>query len=129
MKLFSYLFIVMFLQGCSGQEPMQDDFIGVWKSSDGSTIELKEENQFEAINFNLSNIIKTENLSKESNLLGKWELATDNYGEQVVKIKAENYRFKFNISGQGLLKKKPPWKLYIFIGDPDEMNKYEFVKK
>ncbi|MEF9477671.1 hypothetical protein OWR28_08040 [Chryseobacterium sp. 1B4] len=32
------------------------------------------------------------------------------------------------ISGQGIKGNNPPWNLFLWDGDPDEMLKYEFIK-
>ena len=35
----------------------------------------------------------------------------------------------FFISGQGSNEDNPPWDLFIWKGDPDEMVKYKFIKQ
>lgn len=129
MKILNYICLLLLLQGCSGQEPLREDFIGVWKSIDGSIIEFKKEGQFKAVDIDMSKIIYDVDASKGKNLSGKWEFTIDDYGKKVLEISAEKYRFKFYIDGKGMFGSEPPWALYTFIGDPDELNKYEFLKK
>ncbi len=129
MKLLNYICLLLLLQGCSGQEPLREDFIGKWKSSNGSLIELTRDGHFNGIKVDMSKIIYDVDDLEGKALQGRWELTTDNYGKQVIKISTEKYRFNFYIVGEGLFEKTPPWRIYSYIGDPDDMNKYEFIKQ
>lgn len=139
-----YLFILItsvILYSCGNPEPMRTDFIGTWKSSDGAIIKLYKNDECEISNLNYKNIYSFDNTPSILNCKGIWKFINVN-DEPVVDItyeKGGNYKYKgqirpnisgfhLSISGQGLLENQPPWKLFVFIGDPDNMNKYEFIK-
>lgn len=60
---------------------------------------------------------------------GQWIFSRDKYNNDLINVSAGRYDFNFLITGDGAFENRPPWKLYIFIGDPDEMNRYIFNKK
>ena len=63
---------------------------------------------------------------------GQWRIRTkdsngyDQYNIAIY-LKGVIY-FSLFISGEGLLDNKPPWYLFDYIGDPDELNLYKFTK-
>lgn len=73
--------------------------------------------------------------SEESfaNFDGKWYIrAQDDLGhdEYNIVIRQDSLCIyeSFIISGQGLLKNTSPWYFFQYIGDPDDLNEYKFVK-
>lgn len=116
--LFSFL-------GC-GEKMKDEDFVGVWKAQDGAIVKLERNGVVIIKGINMAMILSNEN--KFADITGEWKLTTDLNGNQVVEINTDKYNFSFFISGQGVFGNKPPWSLYVFIGDPDELNKYLFTK-
>ena len=128
-KLLTIVIFANALQSCDGIHPKPKDFIGSWKSDDGAIIELEKDSSFIAKQVNLSNIFfDKDNRNIKIDFEGRWEFTTDYKKKKIIKINSNKYSFSFEISGQGILERKPPWDLYIWIGDPDDMNKYEFKK-
>lgn len=141
--------MIAFFSFLSCGEKMKDkDFIGVWRAEDGAIIELKSDGKFIARNIDFSKIeyAKSELLNKKLSFEGKWHLSIAqkmieldgestyaDYGvENTYLYNGEKRSHKvgvsFNIEGSGLLQNNLPWSLVIFIGDPDELNKYLFTK-
>lgn len=131
------------------KEPKYKSFVGVWKAQDGAIIELNSDGKYSAQKIDFSKIKDTrpEFLSKRLNFEGEWHL---NSKKRIIELESES-RFKdhgientylyngekmshkvgisFNIEGSGLFQNKPPWFLVVFIGDPDDLNKYTFTKE
>lgn len=145
-RLFILMSLFLFFQNCGHPKPKREYFVGTWKSNDGASILLFENGNCEVRNLNYKNIypFKYDTL-QIINFHGSWDLLTvkgepkidisyyeDNTYDYKGEIRRYKRGFEFNIIGQGLLKKQPPFDLYVFIGDPDdidESNKYRFVKQ
>ena len=125
------------LQGCLGQQPTKNDIIGVWIAEDGGRFSFEADGSFTSENLSGSKIFSGfanydgMNFSES----GNWELK-DASGGSIVSLnsrKSEKLQGSFStqltVSGEGLLGNKPPWRLFAWIGDPDDMNKYEFKKQ
>lgn len=128
MKHIMIMGLFLFFQSCGNPKFERKDFVGVWKAEDNATVKLNDDGSAIINKINLSNIFD----NKENQVVdftGKWEFTTDMYKKKVVKINSLKYTFDFYISGQGAFGNKPPFDLYVFIGDPDEMNKYRFVRQ
>lgn len=135
---------------CSCGEKMKDeDFVGAWKAPDGAMIELKSDGKFIArnIDFSMIRYAESEFINKQLSFEGKWYLSVT---QKMIELESEStyadygientylnngekmsrkLGISFNIEGSGLLKNNLPWSLVVFIGDPDELNKYKFVKQ
>ncbi|MFV0507367.1 MAG: hypothetical protein ACK5L5_11820 [Bacteroidales bacterium] len=120
--------LFLFLQSCSNLKFERKDFVGIWEAGDKATVELNEDSSTIIKDIDLSNIFYSKT-NETIDFSGKWEFTTDMYKKQVIRINSRKYTFDFYISGQGTFGNKPPFDLYIFIGDPDEMNKYRFIKQ
>lgn len=138
-----YLLIILLsgiLYSCDGSYPKQTDFIGTWKSSDNASIKLNQDGTciVKGVDYyKISSFPKNKN--KELNVEGTWQFTEnaesgiiDNIDNGIKIIYNLPERTKgetlFYISGQGINGNNPPWNLFIWDGDPDEMLKYEFVK-
>lgn len=137
-------------QSCSDPEPKREDFIGVWKSDDGAVIELRIDGVYSAKQINYYNYdSEKEYENRRLDFTGRWEIVNE---EKKLRLKLQsNATFKdfginrtytvdgqvyshkigltFDIAGQGLLEDKPPWHLFVWIGDPDNVDKYKFEKQ
>jgi len=137
----NYLLIITAMYSCS-PEPKTNDFIGTWNSSDGASIKLYENEVCEITNLNYKKIYSFNDTPSVLHCKGVWNFKNVN-DEPVIDItykKGGTYTyngqirhnlsgFHLSISGEGFFENRPPWKLFVFVGDPDDMNKYEFVKK
>jgi len=141
----NYLFILItsvLLYGCGNPKPQSTDFIGSWKSKENAriilnrngTCTLKGVDYFKISSF-------PQNKERKLNAKGTWNFINNadsgiidgisngvniTYTIPEKKLKGE---IVFYISGQGLNGNTPPWSLFIWDGDPDEMTKYEFIKE
>ncbi|ROH99387.1 hypothetical protein [Chryseobacterium daecheongense] len=136
-----FLLIVIFsLMNCSKPKIEKEHFIGKWKSDDGAVITLNENGTCTLQNIN-HYIFSSfpENNNKKLNTNGTWNMVNSesgiidgiNEGVKIIYEIPENQTtgsITFFISGQGIHGNNPPWSLYVWDGDPDEMKKYEFVK-
>ncbi len=134
----------MFSMGCVGEnESLKDDyFVGTWQSEDNAKIILNKNGKGELFNFNYENVNSIANKDSILNGACEWKFEQINgSSNQVVityydggtiqyldKIVQTNLKINFQIEGTGLFGNKPPWNLYVFIGDPDDLNKYLFTK-
>ncbi|EOA51788.1 hypothetical protein KSZ28_05820 [Bacteroides salyersiae] len=130
-KLLNVLILIGVLSsigGCTYKKPTLVDFIGIWKSSTGGEIILQEDSICVIKNIIYSGYLCTEMLSYK----GKWEFRDkDDLGNKQynIIISKEGVLFMcFYISGEGLFNNTPPWYLFQYIGDPDELNLYKFTK-
>lgn len=140
-----YIIVMLLLQllGCSSIKPERKDFIGSWKADDGATLELYDNGTCTIKNLNYRNIYSFKgDTTTILSVNGQWDFVSVK-GELQIDVSyssGETYQYKgetklykkgfsLNISGQGALGNKSPWDLYVFIGDPDDMNKYKFIKQ
>lgn len=133
-SLFNLLFISLFflLNGCSNPKPTFQDFVGIWVSEDGGEIIFKEDSTCIVKELYAKQISP---FSEEKTSLsgeGQWRIRTkDSNGYDqyniAINLKGVIY-FSLFISGEGLLDNRPPWYLFDYIGDPDELNLYKFTK-
>ena len=145
-----FLFSVL-LQSCNNSKPTEKDFVGLWKSNDGATIELKEDGSYSANQINYYNFFFDKELqNKTIDFTGTWSLIEARNGKRKVELKSnktyqdfgvnKNYTINgeshshkigvsFEISGQGAFENTPPWELFVWIGDPGDARKYKFQKK
>lgn len=143
--------LLFFLIGCSNNQPKEKDFVGVWKSNDGAKIELYKNGTFKAKNIYYYNYDQNKKFkNKKFNFDGVWKLNFENkqgvkldinstkkfsdYGIVYTYIIDDNIfshklNMSFEIKGHGVLENKLPWELFVWIGDPDNMNKYVFLKQ
>lgn len=141
---------MFFLQSCKKNNPNEDDFVGLWVADNGASVQFMKDKTFIARKIDFSKIYYEKEFEyKKIDFKGKWRLV--NYPQKIGTIvlqsestysdygikhtylvngkeKSHKVGFSFEIGGRGLLH-KPPWLLFIWIGDPDDMNKYEFNKQ
>lgn len=142
--------LMYILQGCTDQEPTRKEIIGVWQSNDGAIVEFKADSTYSAKQIDYYNMyLESEHKGKKLDFGGTWRMKYWN-GQQKVELYTDasfsdfgiektysnngqvvshKLGITFEIFGKGLLGNKPTWHLFIWIGDPDDMNKYEFEKK
>lgn len=144
------LLIVLFsFQGCTEQDPAKDEIIGTWTASDGARVELRPDGSYNASQIDYYSIYsEKEYKTKKLDFTGDWKIIHLN-GKPRLKLQT-NATFKdfgidktytrdgqtlshklgltFEISGEGILESNPPWHLFVWIGDPDDMSKYKFEK-
>lgn len=140
----------LFLQSCSSPEAQKQDFVGIWKSEDGAVIDLKADGNYTAKQLDYYNVyLEKEHKGKKLDFAGRWkivnkdkklrlELHTDATFKDLGINKTYTYNgevrshklgLTFEIAGKGIFENKPPWHLFIWVGDPDDVNKYKFVKQ
>jgi hypothetical protein len=112
------------------------ELTGNWKSADGASIILNKDST--CILKNVVDPIKNWETGHDSlvitkiNTSGKWKLQqpTKYYRYYCVYIVSEEGRgFLINVEGSGLTGYFKPWKLVVYIGDPDGLNFCEFYKQ
>ncbi|SZD73537.1 Uncharacterised protein [Candidatus Ornithobacterium hominis] len=132
--------IFLSLVGCKEPKFNEADFIGIWKSEDGANIVINKDGTciLNELNKSIVSIAKSDDEKLTTD--GTWKLI-DNVNNGItggintgIKItynlvdREGKGEIDFYISGQGFSENKPPWDLFIWDGDPDEMIKYKFVK-
>lgn len=147
-KSLLFLVTLLFMISCN-KKVNEKDLVGIWEAKDGATIELKPDKSFSGSNIDFGKIEfpEKEFANKKVTFDGNWKLTE--YSKSIELVSGSTYAdygientyldngikkshrlgFSFIIEGSGLLQNSPPWKLVVYIGDPDEMNKYEFMKK
>lgn len=137
-----YLLILLsiVLHNCGGSRSKATDFIGTWKSSDSAYIQLNKNGTciLKGVDYyKISSFPKNKN--KELNVKGTWKFIEnvesgiiDNMNNGIAIIynlpEGKQGEISLYISGHGINGNNPPWNIFIWDGDPDEMQKYEFVK-
>ena len=134
----------MFSMGCVGENNSlkEDCFVGTWQSEGNAKIVLNKNGKGELFNFNYENVNSIANKDSILNGACEWKLEQINGSNKVAiayydggtiqyldKMVQTNLKISFQIEGTGVFGNKPPWNLFVFIGDPDELNKYTFTKE
>lgn len=133
--------VFLSLIGCKEPKFNEADFIGFWKAEDGANITLNQNGTCTLDEINKSILSITKSDDEKLTTQGTWKLI-DNVSNGItegistgIKItysltdKEGKGAVDFYISGQGLSESKPPWDIFIWNGDPDEMIKYKFIKQ
>ncbi len=147
-----YILIIFITVLCSCnkiEQPNKDYFTGVWEAEKGGKLNLNEDGTFTAKGINF-NYIYDYDIIIDFN--GKWKIDQYNYKDKKLRILLESdytyenfnfdntyikdekefsYEVGFSLiaSGKGIFENKPPWELFTWIEDPDDMNKYKFIKQ
>lgn len=137
MKLHKYIIlicVIFFFENCTHKQFHFNDFVGLWHSDEGGVIILNEDSTCVIQNLNGKYFGYNDSLSYS----GKWLLREkDDNGYDVYNIEIwsqdelgyTSLYISLKITGEGLFGTSPPWSLFQYIGDPDEINKYRFVKQ
>ena len=143
----------LLLQGCT-LKAEKLDLIGTWKNKDGAVIILNEDGMFSAKEINYFKVYnEPEFKNKKIDFSGKWKstttgnqkraaidltsnstykdfgIAKKNYIDRNVKEQSMEIGMTLQIAGSGLFENKKPYYLFVNVGDPDDMNKYKFIKQ
>jgi hypothetical protein len=139
-KYFMFGFL-LFLFGCKEPKFENSDFVGTWKSDDGAIIVFNQDGSCILKDLNYSIISIANNPNEKLNSIGNWKVISgvENGITGGISTGVEvSYKLmdregqggiNFYISGQGFSENALPWDLFIWKGDPDEMEKYKFVKQ
>jgi hypothetical protein len=146
MKTYSFIIftICCTLIGCREPKFNRSDFIGKWSSLDSSkivfypngTCSLSKLNYYKINNVNRK-------VDDKLNTKGTWKLIYEYESgipngistgvgisyESPEGIENGGGKIDFFISGQGILENNPPYYLFIWDGDPDNVEKYKFEKE
>lgn len=133
--------ILLLLIGCDNVDLKTIDFVGVWKSEDNSIIQLNEDGTCILSNLDKSIVSISKNENDKLTTIGTWKL-TEGIDNGLISGIDKGIKITYNlmdregkggivfhISGQGFNESTPPWDIFIWNGDPDEMIKYKFVKQ
>jgi hypothetical protein len=139
MKYF-ILGLFVFLSACNEPDFEIKEFVGVWKSDDNATITLNQDGTCTLIGLNNSVISIAKSESEKLNTEGTWTIVK-NINSGITGGKSTGIKISYSlmdrngkggilfyISGQGNSENNPPWDLFVWKGDPDEMAKYKFKK-
>ncbi len=148
MRVTIYIFAILLpllFHSCNSSAPKKNDFIGTWKADDGAVIEIYNNGKCKASRINYYKLHPFEKYKNELlSFEGTWNFTNNevpqlhlSYSEgKTYQYKGETKEYKagfdFEVSGQGVFGNKPPWGLYMILGDPediDESNKYKFIKQ
>jgi hypothetical protein len=117
----------------SCKKPVRNEFTGKWESGDKAMIVLNEDSTCIVRNFDLTKIWGNYNepaIKEKLNGTGKWEFISPTMSSCHVYISITGKGgFPLYVEGTGMTGYFRPWKLIIYIGNPDNMNLYEFYKK
>ncbi len=147
------ILLLVILKGCnmSSMDIRQEDFVGVWKSIDGSVIEFKKDGSYIAKKINYNVFYPNKEFEKMTlDFTGNWKIINNSQQDNKLELnsnatfsdfgindtytidgedRSHKIGLSFEISGEGILENKPPYYLFIWLGDPDDMNKYKFIKE
>ena len=129
--------VVMLLFGCTSYSPTAESIVGTWVAKDGAILQLNEDGTFETKNLSGNIIFGHDEEYKDLiyNETGTWELGKFG-GQWVVFLRFDRsarltrgFSTQISVVGRkGIFENKPPWYLYIWIGEGGE-SRYEFTKK
>jgi hypothetical protein len=117
----------------SCKKPDRKEFLGKWESDDKAMIILNEDSTCIVQNFDMEKIWGSYNepaIKEKLNGKGKWKFVhpTKYLSHYCIYVDLKG-SFPLCVTGTGMTGYFRPWKLFIYIGDPDNMNLYEFYKK
>ncbi|AWI25286.1 DUF2147 domain-containing protein [Flavobacterium pallidum] len=138
-------FLFSILSACTGVMA-KADFVGIWKSSsDNAVIKLNTDGTYIAKQVDIGKLDSNEDNGKAIDFSGKWQLVK-NDGDYSLRLHSEALYSNFGIDKtyiedgkrrshkiditfeiQGGTREKP-LQVFTWIGDPDDMHKYEFIK-
>lgn len=133
--------ILLSLFGCKNPEFNSTDFVGTWKAEDGAVISINKDGSCDLNNLNYNIVNSAQDEYEKLNTFGTWKIINNinngitggiSTGIDVtynLMDREGKGGVEFYISGQGFSENKPPWNLFIWKGDPDDMIKYKFVKQ
>lgn len=124
--------------GCAVSEPKELDFVGNWVSEDGGEFKFNENGTFST-----KDLVGEKMFSEfekyhgqKINESGKWNLVKGQNGWKIsldfnkVGAFSGKHSTQFNISGEkGFASSKPPWYLFVWVGDPDDGVTYNFMRE
>jgi hypothetical protein len=115
----------------SCKKPDREEFIGKWESEDKAMIVLNEDGTCIVQNIDSVKFWNNHHNStiKKPDGTGKWKFASSAMFDYCIFIELDKVHFRLDVVGTGHTGYFRPWKLFIYIGDPDDMNLYEFYKK
>ncbi len=132
-------FILLFI-GCGSPKPLENKIVGIWKSKDGSIIELKDNNSVKIINYPLN--LSNSDFKGVINGNGTWKVYKDKSvswwiielsittDRIIPHLQSNGIALDLLIARNGLLGNgEDITSLFFWIGDPDTDNRYEFKKK
>ncbi|SEO39899.1 hypothetical protein [Niastella yeongjuensis] len=132
---------ILSLLGCREHHFDKSDFVGVWQAVDGARITIKADGTCVLQGLNNSIVSMAKDTTEKLNADGSWKIINNvNNGitggvstglEITYTLMNRDGKggIEFYLSGQGFSENRPPWDLFIWKGDPDEMIKYKFVKQ
>ena len=132
-----YLVVLIILQSCSLDKPVENEITGSWSNKDGSIITFEESNNFYGTDLSGYAFYLNDTIDK-FNGSGKWKMLEEN-GKWIIDLEFKEKSIYKNvivsinstlvINGDGFFGTKRPLHMYLQVGDPDEDNRYEFKKK
>lgn len=148
LKLIVLLFSII-SYSCNNIDIKKEDLVGKYIAKDGAFIELYDDRTFIAKKVNLENIYGDWARNMIIDFEGQWSVEIygkkirvdlrSNYTYSDFGVKREYARlgkkishkigFNLDILGQGVFENNPPWDLFVWIGDPDDLNKYKFIRQ
>jgi hypothetical protein len=142
MRLKNFMFgFILSLFGCQEPRFNNSDFVGIWQADDGARITIYEGGACVLNGLNNSIVGIAKDTTEKLNADGTWKIINNvnsgitggiSTGLKITYTLMDRHGkgdIEFYISGQGFSENKPPWDLFIWKGDPDEMIKYKFVKQ
>ncbi|MDL2320123.1 hypothetical protein LJC45_03215 [Alistipes sp. OttesenSCG-928-B03] len=117
---------------CKPVVPEWNDFVGVWATEDGGKLFINADSTCKAVDLHIPPFEWM--TGYYINFDGKWEFRKDYYGGQKLyhlnfRPSSKPYELDLFIEGEnGMFMNRPPWVLFIWLGDPDEMNKFRLHK-
>lgn len=129
MRMTIYIMIFLSLINCGSPKIDNKDILGVWNSKDGSSITFLNNNNciFKNVNFYIFSPFKCNENIKINTKKASWYLDKENEKIHL------SYKLP-NSNGNGGIdfnfeKSKINKSIYIWIGDPDDGIKYEYIKE
>jgi hypothetical protein len=116
----------------SCKKPVREEFTGKWVSEDKAMIILNEDSTCILQNIDPVKIWDSDSATKgKINGAGKWKFSPPDKwsGHYCIYVDSNKGSFPLYVMGIGHTGYFRPWKLFNFIGDPDNMDLYEFYKQ
>ena len=136
--LYCLIFFSLF-QSCSTKEPTKGEIAGVWKSKDGAIMNIKDDFSFNAINIPIAYYFRNSEKKYEVEVFsgeGKWNINDGQTHWEIdimftrSSIGESRFGNQLLLSGGGIFERSSPYKnIFIQVGDPDNNERYEFIKQ
>jgi hypothetical protein len=129
--------LLSILTACSSRDPNINDFSGEWRNPSGAVIIIKRDGTFYGSRLPTKLLMFTDTSGIALTGNGRWELLKEqtrwilriNFDTTNISTYPDGFGSLFEISGHGILERRPPFYLYLWEGEEGASNRFSFKRE